>query len=95
MTKEEILINALKEYEDKHYMEYGTSWQRNINKLIVEAEDRKKKNTSKPDDDTDKYKKYLYNAIVILLEEYYSAEDIVNEIGMSNDEYYEIMGESV
>lgn len=96
MTKNEILKNALKEYEERHYMDYGVSWQRNINQMIVEAEDKCKKKSKEDTLNNERLKTLLYNAIVCLEDQYgsyesWSKEELLEELGMTEEEYEKIM----
>ena len=96
MTKNEILVNALKEYEEAHYMDYGVSWQRNINQMIVEAEDKCKKKDKANTLDNERLKTLLGNAIVCLEDEYgawenWGKEELLEELGMTEEEYEKIM----
>ena len=95
MTKYEILVNALKEYEENHYMDYGISWQKNINQLIVEAEDKKRKSKNEKPNKAEKHETYLLNAIEMLLDECYEDEEIARELGMTDEEYIEITGRKI
>ena len=101
MTREQMLVNALKEYENNHYMDNGTSWQRTINQLIVDAEDMAKRK-KKGEMSKERIKKLLNNAIGycedLLMDEYamtqVEAKAYANkELGMTEEEYNEIMGE--
>lgn len=94
MTKEQILVSALKEYEDRHYMDYGQSWQRTINALIVSAEDNVKKARNKSTLTNERLKVLLANAIV-MAEEYYGCDwdNELEELGITKEEYKEIIGE--